>query len=305
MKYCPNCQNNYPDDRLKFCLQDGTPLIEQTFSRTDIPTVTLQEQETVVASRRPDQITFDSGVDSQEQERSREENRDVRTTVVQPEPQKSNTTMVVLVTILLTLLLFGLAGVAAYMYLNNRNSEVVEKPNFTGNENNTEHLEDSVEDLNTNTASEIPIRKKTPMSEETSETPFPDIDVEEIKNDVSDRLSSWKSQTESLNIDDYMNSYADRVDYYNKNRVSKDFVRNDKQKAFSRYDSMKVNLSNISIIPNKDGRTAVAVFDKEWDFSGAGDNSSGKVRQQLKFRKSNDTWQITSEKDLKIYYVND
>ncbi|MGI8670331.1 MAG: hypothetical protein ACR2J3_10885, partial [Aridibacter sp.] len=102
-------------------------------------------------------------------------------------------------------------------------------------------------------------------------------------------------------LDGYMDNYADKIDYYNKKGVSKSFVRNDKQKAFNKYDSIKVNLSNIVITASKDGQKADVVFDKAWDFSGEESDSSGKVRQQLKMEKSGDTWLITSEKDLKVY----
>lgn len=304
MKYCPNCENIYADDTLQYCLQDGSPLIDESNKNSDIPMVTLQEQETVVSSREPDQIKVDLN-DNPPVQVIREERQTVRTPIIQPEPKKSNNLSLILATALLTLLLFGLAGIGAYFYLNknNKNSELVKDANSATNKNSSEGIKKPVENLASETPEIEDTPEKTPTPDEPEETPTPEVDLGEIKNDISDRISSWKSQTESQDLDDYMNGYADRVDYYTKKGVSKNFIRNDKQRAFSKYDSIKFNLSNIRISPGSDGQTANVVFDKEWNFSGGGENSSGKVQQQLKLKKQGDSWLITSEKDLKVYYV--
>lgn len=60
----------------------------------------------------------------------------------------------------------------------------------------------------------------------------------------------------------------------------------------------------MTIKPSLDGKSAVAVFDKEWVFKTLDSENSGKIRPQLKLKKDGDDWLIISEKDLKIYYVN-
>ena len=52
MKACPSCRTQYTDDTLRFCLQDGTPLI--AYPDADEPSVsqTGQEEETAVRARR-------------------------------------------------------------------------------------------------------------------------------------------------------------------------------------------------------------------------------------------------------------
>ncbi|MGI8545032.1 MAG: L,D-transpeptidase Cds6 family protein [Aridibacter sp.] len=304
MKYCPNCENIYADDTLQYCLQDGSPLTDESNKNSDIPMVTLQEQETVVSSRQPDQVKFD--LNDPPERIEREERQSVSTPVIQPEPKKSNNLSLILATALLTLLVFGLAGIGAYFYLNknNKNSELVKDANSATNKNSSESIKKPAENLASETPEIEDTLEKTPTPDEPEETPTPEVDLGEIKNDISDRISSWKSQTESQDLDDYMNGYADRVDYYTKRGVSKNFVRNDKQRAFSKYDSVKFDISNIRISPSSDGRTANVVFDKEWNFSGVEDNSSGKVQQQLKLKKQGGNWLITSEKDLKVYYVS-
>ncbi len=287
MKQCPNCENTYTDETLQYCLQDGTPLVNKPKEKDEIPMVIPLEQETVISSRKPEQATVELNY-------SQAENPAVYT-----EPQKSNNLVIVLLTALITLVLLGFAGIGAYYYMNGKDSRIAGNPGVNKNKNSFENIQNPAE----NTVSETPKTEKTPKPtpKETDEKPTPEIDLEAIKQGISSRIFSWKSQAEAINLGGYMDNYADQIDYYRKNGASKNFVRNDKQKAFNKYDSMKVNLSNISITASKDGQTASVVFDKEWKFSGAEDNSSGKVRQQLKLKKSGETWLITSEKDLKVY----
>ena len=80
------------------------------------------------------------------------------------------------------------------------------------------------------------------------------------------------------------------------------FVRADKLRAFTRYDSINIKLTNISISVDQAGEEATVTLDKEWDFKGNG-SSSGKVKQLLKLRKFNGQWLITAEKDLKVYFT--
>jgi hypothetical protein len=101
-----------------------------------------------------------------------------------------------------------------------------------------------------------------------------------------------------------MTHYADRLDYYNKRGASVGTVRADKQKAFSTYDTIKINLSNMRVTPDATGENATAVFDKDWYFENAAKVSEGKVQSQLKLKKIGGAWKITGEKDLKVYYVN-
>ena len=98
-----------------------------------------------------------------------------------------------------------------------------------------------------------------------------------------------------------MNNYANSVSFYGSQK-SKATVRNDKQTAFNKYDSMEVSLSKISVTPDASGEKATAVFDKEWTFTGE-KVYEGKVQSQFQFTKSGGKWLITSEKDLKVYYV--
>jgi hypothetical protein len=64
-----------------------------------------------------------------------------------------------------------------------------------------------------------------------------------------------------------------------------------------------MNISNLTVTPDASGERATAVFDKEWLFDGDQKSSSGKVRSELQMRKIKGEWRITSERDLKVYYI--
>lgn len=124
---------------------------------------------------------------------------------------------------------------------------------------------------------------------------------DQAKSDVSDSIDSWKSLAEEHNFNSYMDSYADQVDYYLTENASRDFVRRDRLKAFQRYNSMRIDITNMRV--SFDGREkATAIFDKDWEFSGPQKYWRGKVNQQLQLEKINGQWRITGEKDLKVYY---
>jgi hypothetical protein len=131
----------------------------------------------------------------------------------------------------------------------------------------------------------------------------PTVNNEQIRNEVTGRISTWKSTAESRDLNSYMTNYAERIDYYRKNNAGKSFVLNDKQKAFSKFDSIKINIDIVSITPDAAGENASAIIDKEFFFQGAS-SISGKVRQEIRFRKIGGEWLITGEKDLKVFYLN-
>ncbi len=297
MKYCPSCQTNYADDTLRFCLQDGTQLAE--FPDQSSPTVFLTEAETQVSPKRVEPLGQISPSQNWEQSQV------TRVSSLESEPKKSNTAIAVLLTAFGMFVLFGLAGVGAWLYFKDGKTEVVQNKNVISPNSNGQIL-------NTNTNSKATpsptVANKTPAP---NSSPFPtptpappsDYNPEQTKSEVSSKINSWKSAAESRNLNAYMNNYADTVDYYNKSDASIGFVRGDKQRAFSAYDYMKINLSNMRVSPDDSGENATAVFDKEWVFEGAGKYSAGKVQTQLRLRKIGGDWRITGERDLKVYYT--
>lgn len=277
MKICPNCQTRYTDDSLQFCLQDGTTLISDE-SQASMPNAAFNdEQQTIVRNRTSDRTSFET----QNQQRQ-------QTTNFPTETKKSNTALAIVVTILAMLLIFAI-GIAGWLYIRNRNE-------IAANQN----AQNSVQNSAKPTATPTPKPTAKPTA---SATATPSFDVEELKSEVAKSINGWRAAAESIDLDEYMTRYASTVDYYNKKQTSVSTVRADKEKAFSAYDSIQVNLSNMNVTPDASGENATAVFDKEWRFENSEKVSEGKVQTQLQLKRINGDWKITGEKDLKVYYT--
>jgi hypothetical protein len=310
MKQCPNCRTNYTDDALQFCLQDGTPLAE--IPSQDAPTAAFNtESVTVVSPKQVEPIRFDLPSSYQTNQSNSSSTNSwqqpsqpvVQPVVVQAPAKKSKTAAIVLLTALGTLLLLGLGGIGAWFYLKNNKALVAANVNNNAPANRqTNNAVNSAtannQSLNSNLANASP--SPTPSAQPTLNPK----QSKEITEDVKNVVDVWKSASENLDIDDHMSQYANTVDYYKGGRVSLAKVRADKEKAYSAYDSININISNMKITPDSSGEKATALFDKEWTFEGENKYSSGKVQQQLTLQKINDRWLITGEKDLKVYYVN-
>ena len=43
MKYCPTCETRYDEDILRFCMKDGTPLIDEAEPKfTEMPSASVE-----------------------------------------------------------------------------------------------------------------------------------------------------------------------------------------------------------------------------------------------------------------------
>ena len=292
MKYCPKCQTSYTDDGLKFCLQDGMLLDE--FPDQSSPTVAFEtDTETVVSPKRVEPIRFEPPSSYQN------DWQPSQSVIVQPVAKKSNTTAIVLLTALGTILLLGLGGVGAWLYFNRAKTEVAVNVNTAPVNRPTNSNSSNNRISNNDSPTPTPTQTATP-------TPQPTLKPEQIKavtSDVKNVIEGWESASENLDLDGHIGQYADTVDYYKGGRVGIGKVRADKQKAFDQYDSINFSITNIKVTPDASGEKATAVFDKEWTFEGEDKYSAGKVLQQLTLNKINGRWLITGEKDLKTYYV--
>ncbi len=312
MKHCPNCRSSYADDTLKFCLQDGALLVGDTNKSTELPTIAFGDtsgNEEVTEQFRTNEPTkrFTTNKDAgqmridvpEARPNNWEQSRETQIASVQPKPQKSNTLIAVLATVLVMLILFGVAGIGAWLYFSKDQTDVAKNTNTESNSGD----EKIISNDNSNKESSTPTPTKKDSTPIKTETPSPKFNPEEVKKTVSERIYSWKSLAESRNLSAYMESYADKLDYYNRKGASAAFVRSDKQKAFTQYDSIKITLSNMTVTPDSSGETATAVFDKAWVFQNYEKTSQGKVQTQLKLQNFGGSWKITSERDLKVYFV--
>ena len=303
MKSCPKCRTRYSDDTLIYCLQDGNALTYDPDGET--PTFVLSETETVISHGNADRFQIpiaDTGPPQYQQS---------QVTSFAPPPTKgsgSNVFLAVAATIAVMLVVFAVVGVGAFMFL--RNAQPETRMNANAAENipydgiNTNYNGSLMVSPTPNVAPSV-AKPVTPVPTTTIEMPPlpPTTDnLEQFRGEVTQRVYGWKSMLESRDLNGYMGNYADTVDYYRRKNASIGEVRSDKARAFALYNSMRTNISNLSVNVSASGDTAVAVFDKEWNFNGR-DLSSGKVRSQLTFRKINGRWLITSERDLKVYYT--
>ncbi len=292
MKICPHCNVQYTDDTLSFCLDDGTPLVSGL--QADTPTVILGETETFIAA---------SPFASQPSEATR-----VQTFAPEPR-QRTNTGLAVALTATGMLLLFVVTGVAVMLYLNsgppspkNVNTNI-SLPPVTLNTNSTTATPVTNSYLPSSpTISITPTNANTNTNSSTTDGPPVVTGDRPLNTEISQRVYGWKSNMESGNLDAHMDNYASTLErYYTRSGMSRSEVRADKARAFNRFSSMRVSVSNM-VVASDGPSSATATFDKEWSFSGNG-ASSGKVRSQLKFQEIGGRWLIVSERDVRVYYT--
>jgi ketosteroid isomerase-like protein len=125
------------------------------------------------------------------------------------------------------------------------------------------------------------------------------------ESDIRNLLDGWAATARSHDLDAQMSYYADTLDVYytRQGSIGKDSVRQNRARAFEKYASLDVNISNVNIAIDKTGETATATFEKTWNFSGE-KSFSGSVRQMLWLTRTSGQWLITGEKDLKVNYVS-
>jgi TonB family protein len=162
MKFCPICKTRYDEEILRFCTKDGTPLIEEGQPNfTALPSEDDLGEQTVIRRKTPPPIPstaqpvpdFDNdeperissprivipmSVDVAEPEelpRSREPVRAKTTESIRRQPpQKSNTAMVVFLTVLGTIVvLAGATGI--FYFLSSQNSSGNQNVNYNTNFN--------------------------------------------------------------------------------------------------------------------------------------------------------------------------
>lgn len=301
MRTCPSCHSQYTDDTLRFCLQDGAPL--EVLPVTQQPTVSLAGQELETAAR----VNAPAPESEVTQWKPKREVTDA--SPVTPPSSGSKTALAVAATAVVMLLVFVVVGIGAWIYFKGFGNDIARNAhNGSGNQNAVPPGNMNSNNLNTPAPTVTP--STTAVSNNNglpdrkiTQTPTSQIDKQQVAREVSQQVNSWKSLAESGDLDSYMSKYAGSVDYYRKRGASIDFVRRDKQRAFRMFSSMSVNISNMDVKVHDSGERVTADFDKEWVFDGSR-RSTGKVRQQMQFRKVNGQWLITGERDVKVYNTN-
>jgi ketosteroid isomerase-like protein len=124
--------------------------------------------------------------------------------------------------------------------------------------------------------------------------------------DIKNSLKGWAQTSRNRDIDGHLQYYADTLDfYYNRTMVPASKVREDRSRAFAKFNDISIQLANINVELDSTGQRATVALDKTFDFRG--DNNAvfnGAVQAQLALTKLGGAWLITGEKELKVYYVN-
>jgi serine/threonine-protein kinase len=130
----------------------------------------------------------------------------------------------------------------------------------------------------------------------------PTFDAAELSKQVAEAIDDWADSTRKRDLDAHSRSYAGTLEvFYKKTNVPVSQVITDRMRAFTRYDSMDVKITNVQVEPDSSGRRAAATFDKRWDFRSKDKTSTGFVRQQLIFVRRGERWLIAGERDLQVY----
>lgn len=161
MKTCPKCQTQYDEEIVRFCTKDGSPLVEENPSFTEIPSQSSIDEigeETVIGRKRPAIPEADPvGDDEQGARVVIPIGDEVKAVPVRPlespqrpydVPQQSNTVMVVLLTIFGTVIILG--GAAGLWWLLSGRGDSVANTNVNANVNSTNNNANLLVNYNSN-----------------------------------------------------------------------------------------------------------------------------------------------------------
>ncbi len=268
MKICPKCQSSYSDETLNFCLADGVPLVVEEALPEALSSREWHDAETLIDKR---ELKSDSphrtatGGSSPTFVHS-----PAHTTSFQA--QKTSNNYPVIGAVLLLALVAG-GGVWWFSRASNQ----------------------SVPAITVENKAATPKRVTVQLSSEQENL---------VKREVADFLNSWRETNEKKDIDAHIAHYVDNLQiYYGESGIDKNHVRADRLRAYQRYDTISVQLDKLKITAESDD-AATAVFDKTWTMKNAKKTSTGSVEQEIHASKIKGKWLIDSEKDVKVYYIN-
>jgi hypothetical protein len=313
MKRCPTCQRRYADDTLNFCLEDGSALQSATDAAAN-ETLVLDPNEpppteilnpgfapTLSAHQPPTTVR-------QEARRTRNEFEGVAAPTT---TQQRNTTSVVALTVAATILLLALGGLGAWLLLrdnasgSNSNGSNEGTNLARGGNTNTRPSNDNLSNTTggnmnvqpTATPSATPTPQTTPR-----QTPQV-TDPSTTRAEVSSALNGWRQTMLNPDVDAHMSYYAGTLHtYYNARDVNVSRVRSNVARAFSSYSTFDVRITNLQIEVDPSGQSAIATFDKTFEFRSGEKRYAGSGLNRFWFEKIGGRWLITGEKDLKTYY---
>lgn len=309
MKRCPTCQSTYADDSLRFCLQDGAALESaRPASADEFKTLVLPENAATGRESLPTEVlpaesheTAGPHLSSPTSpHRPRATNHVTAEQETAGQPRTRSNAALVGLTVVATIALLALGGLTAWLLLGdkkeaggtNDNAVNVNSARANNNQNNASPNNNARTSSNVNAAAS-PVPSSTPAP-----TPPPNAPAEE--REVRAALNGWLASFRARDINSYMAHYADVLDsYYLSRNASVERVRADKLRAFTKYTSIEVSLSDIRVQVDSNGQRAVAIFNKSYRFTGEGVNPfTGGGLNKFTWKKFGNQWLITGEEDL-------
>lgn len=267
MKVCPKCNSSYSDETLNFCLTDGVPLVAQ-----EILDEYLSKQNS------KSWHTADTLVDPRFSAAGRPTSVNPsaptfelgNTTARNLLPERSNKPLYTALGAILVLLLGG--GVWWFAKTTPAN-----KPGFSEN---------------------LPAQPKHAIVQLS-----PEQDAQ-VKKELTDFMLSWAKTNSDKNSDAHLAHYATTLEiYYGESGKDRNHVLADRLRAYQKYDSIQMQVDNLKITPES-FESATVVFDKSWTMRNDKKTSTGSVQQEVHVSKTAGRWLIDSEKDLKVYFLN-
>jgi ketosteroid isomerase-like protein len=114
-------------------------------------------------------------------------------------------------------------------------------------------------------------------------------------------LDEWVAATNARDLGRQMTFYGPVVNaFYRERNAPLELVRADKERAFRNADSIAVRVGAPQINVAADGRSATMRFHKSYTIAGGGEDRSGEVVQELRWRLVGGKWRIVSERDIKV-----
>lgn len=179
MKYCPTCETRYDEDILRFCMKDGTPLLDEAEPNfIQMPSKSLEVEvveddpgeETVIRRNIPvpplptpeEDFTEDFSISEPPQPKGQrivvptfeEQQRQERARIAAQyqQPKKSNTILVVFLTMFGTIILIGVGALGFWVLQRDRsaNSNINANANANSNANMNANVSNTLFDFNTN-----------------------------------------------------------------------------------------------------------------------------------------------------------
>jgi len=321
MKHCPTCQRIYTDDTLSYCLEDGSRLapgssanldrtlvLDDADARHDPPPTEILPPSlapTIGAQQKQPTPTV-----RQQARATQQDQPEAQAVGAASASQRKNTTSVVALTVAATILLLGLGGLGTWLLLRDTNGDggepgrrgnISNSGTPTGNTTPGGNINNNQPPGNTPTPQQTPTPLTTP-----SATPQPTTqggtDTATARKEVMSALNHWTQTMRSADLDAHMANYASTLHtYYLQSNYSASRVRANVAKAFAKYNTFDVRLTNMTIEVDPSGQRAVATFDKTFTFSGE-TTYSGSGLNRFWLEKIGGRWLITGEKDLKTYY---